>query len=355
MFNLLDHIRNQFKTDDSGEVICVGSSSKDVFFPVGGGVIMETPEDIASPRKIAFELGAKYQIENRFEAPGGCAVNVSQGLARLGIKSQCYTRIGDDEIGNWILGGLKKEEVGLDFVQVGKKCRSDLAVIIIDNQSGERTIFFNRDANEDLRILPENFKGAKWIFASALSGNKKESWQCHLGKIIGAAEKENANLILNPGQSNIKEDPAFMLAAVKKCQMLIANKDESLEIISSIGENIAKEKLVDEIFLIKKLKSLGPDVVIVTDGRKGAWACDKQNIVFTAATEDDPLDTTGAGDAFSSAFLAAHIKGKNLTESLRWGAANGGNTVRFYGAKKGLLSEQEIKKRISNIQIEILE
>lgn len=354
MFNLLDHIKNQFKTA-GGEVICVGSSSKDVFFPVGGGVIMDTPEDLVSPKKIAFELGAKYQVENRFEAPGGCAVNVSHGLARLGIKSRCYTRVGDDEIGNWILSELKKEGVGLDFIQVGEKCRSDLSVIIIDNPSGERTIFFNRDANENLKILPENFKGAEWIFASALSGNKEESWQSHLKKIIGAAEKENAGLILNPGQSNIKEDPAFILEAVKKCRILIANKDESLEIVSHIGENIAEENLVDEIFLIKKLKSLGPDVIVMTDGRKGAWACDKRNIVFAAATEDDPLDTTGAGDAFSGAFLAAHIKGKSPAESLRWGAANGGSAVRFYGAKEGLLSEQEIEKIISSIQVEILE
>jgi sugar/nucleoside kinase (ribokinase family) len=71
------------------KIICIGSSAKDIFFPTNEGKIFETPKDITSQRKIAFELGAKYHIENRFESLGGCAVNVACGLRRLGIESSC--------------------------------------------------------------------------------------------------------------------------------------------------------------------------------------------------------------------------------------------------------------------------
>ena len=41
-------------------VICIGASTQDIFFPTAEGKIIETPEDVTSQRKIAFELGAKY-------------------------------------------------------------------------------------------------------------------------------------------------------------------------------------------------------------------------------------------------------------------------------------------------------
>ncbi len=81
------------------KIICIGSSSKDIFFPTDEGVILETPEDLTSQRKIAFELGAKFRAEDRYEALGGCAANVAAGLARIGFETEYYTKIGDDDLG----------------------------------------------------------------------------------------------------------------------------------------------------------------------------------------------------------------------------------------------------------------
>ncbi len=64
------------------EVICIGSVSQDIFFPTSEGIVIETPEDITAKQKIAFELGGKYKVQDRYEAVGGVAANVSQGLAR---------------------------------------------------------------------------------------------------------------------------------------------------------------------------------------------------------------------------------------------------------------------------------
>ena len=94
------------------KIICIGSACKDVFFPTSEGRIVETPDEILSQKKIEFELGAKYKIEDRYEALGGCAVNVAVGLARLGTQVSCYSHIGNDHIADWILVELKKNNVG---------------------------------------------------------------------------------------------------------------------------------------------------------------------------------------------------------------------------------------------------
>ena len=67
------------------QVICIGSGSKDIFFPTTEGITQETPDDLTAQKKIIFELGAKYHIDNRFESLGGCAVNQACGLRRLGF------------------------------------------------------------------------------------------------------------------------------------------------------------------------------------------------------------------------------------------------------------------------------
>ena len=315
--------------------------------PTDKGTILDTPEDITSQKKLAFELGAKYQIDDRFEALGGCAANVSAGMARLGIKVACYTRIGDDMLGKWIGSELEKEKVNTDLIQTEKNCKSDLSAIIVNAKSGERTIFFNRDANEKLEIFPKKLKDTDWIFVSALNGD----WEKNLDAIISLIKKEKIKLAFNPGQRNIKDNPWKITEAIKNCDLLLLNKDEAIEITRNLQLTTSDEQLNKEVFLAEKLRELGPEIVVITDGLRGAWASGGKNLFYIQATEDSPTDTTGAGDAFSSAFLAGCFKGKKIEESLKWGAANGGNAVKFYGAIEGLLNIGSMEKSAGDIEV----
>jgi ribokinase len=334
------------------KVTCIGSSSKDIFFPISEGVVLETPEDLLSQKKITFELGAKYHVEDRYEALGGCAVNVACGLAKLGLDASVYTKIGDDSLGQWVLDGLRKENVQTDLIQEEKNILSDLSVAIVDQKSGERTIFCNRDANENLEIIPDKLSSADWIFVSALNGNEKESWEENLDKIIEAVSGK-IKLVFNPGPENIKTNPQEVIKACKAVEILMVNKDEALEIVSNLGDD-SGEKLNDEFFLIKELGKLGPNIITITDGMRGAWAYDGNLFLHADPISAKPIETTGAGDAYSSGFIAAFLKGKSLEEALKWGIINSGNSVQFYGAHEGLLSENQIKKEIEKVKVEII-
>lgn len=329
------------------KIICIGSSSKDIFFPTDKGITLDTPEDITSQKKFAFELGAKYQVDDRFEALGGCAANVSAGLARLGVEVFCYTKIGDDLLGEWIKHELKKNGVDVSLLQVEKDCRSDLSAIIVNAKSGERTIFFNRDANEKLDIFLDKIKSTDWIFVSSLNGN----WEKNIDTIINLAKKEEIKLAFNPGQRNIEENLQKIVAFIENCNLLLLNKDEAIEIISNLQPTASKQQLNEEVFLIKELGKLGPEIIALTGGIDGAWAFNNKNLFHVQATGNKPVDTTGAGDAFSSAFFAGYLKGLDITESLKWGTANGGSVVGFYGAIKGLLDTKSIEKSVENIEV----
>ncbi|MCX6765613.1 MAG: carbohydrate kinase family protein [Candidatus Moranbacteria bacterium] len=327
-------------------IICIGSTSKDIFFPTSDGIILDTPEDLTSQRKIAFELGAKYHIDDRFEALGGCAANVAGGLARLGLGASCYTTIGDDLAGEWIKNEFKKVGVDTSYLRRENDCQSDLSAIVVDKESGERVIFSNQKANAKLEFIPEKIENPEWIFIGDLSGK----WKENLAKIIEFAAKNKVHLAFNPRQKTIHDNVGKVIEAVHSCDLLLLNKDESIEIVSSLGKGFSTDQLNDEVTLIRTLKELGPRIVALTDGARGAWSYGGDKIFQAEAIVTEPLETTGAGDAFSSGFLAATIKGKDLNESLRWGIANGGSSVKFYGAHGGLLNEAEMSEKIKEIK-----
>lgn len=330
-------------------VVCIGSTSKDVFFPTGEGIVLETPEDLTAQRKVAFELGGKYRVDDRYEAVGGVAANVAQALAKLGIGSAVYSNIGGDEIGRWILSELKAAHVSTDFLTVDSESKSDLSAIIVLTQSGERTIFHNRDANEKLAVVPERLKGTEWFFVSALNGD----WKANLRKTLEAADTYGTSIALNPGQHNLREDPSLVLEAASKAEMLVLNKDEALELVMKSGVEASPDEFNDERFLMVALHRAGAKIVGMTDGARGAWGSDGKEIWRCAIGRvERVVDTTGAGDAFSAAFFAAHLLGKPLPDMLRYGIAESGSVVTEYGANGGLLSVDEIESRMMALQPE---
>ncbi len=318
------------------KVICIGNGSKDIFFPIKNAEIVESN----GKKMLAFEYKSKTQIEDRFEAPGGCAVNLSQGLAKLGVKSACYCRIGSDPDGDWIAKNLESADVDISLVQRDKDYKTDIAVIIVNEAESEATIILNRDANEQLEIKQEEIE-AEWIFvASSLSGD----WKGNLDKIKETAKEKNIRLAYNPGQSNIHEDLEKVREFLVGAEVLFVNRKEAKEIVS---ENSDDMKII-----LQKLQSLGAKVVAITDGDSGAYASNGAVTVFVPALKEKAIDSTGAGDAFASAFLASYIQGKNLDECLKRGIANGGSVVNFYGAQKGLLDEAGIVERIAGLNVE---
>ncbi|MFA4817468.1 MAG: carbohydrate kinase family protein [Parcubacteria group bacterium] len=328
------------------KIICIGSSGKDIFFPTAEGVILDTPEDLKSQKKIAFEMGAKYHIEDRFETLGGCAVNQSVGLLRLGVPAACYTVLGSDMVGEWIEKEIKKEGVNMDLL-IKEDCPSGLSAIIVDQKSGERIIFSNQEANERMKVVAEKMEGAEWISVSDLSGD----WQNILDEIMKVAHGSGAKVVFNPRGKNIQDDAGKVFEISRQCDVFFINKDEAIEILAAGKSQLDNQ---DEKYLIREIKNGGAKIVVMTDGTNGAWATDGQKIIFAEAQVKKAVDTTGGGDAFSSGFLAAYVKGKSLEECLQWGTANGGNSVKFYGGVEGLLRENEIEDKIKDIEVKNL-
>jgi len=329
-------------------VICIGSACKDIFFPTAEGKIIKTPGDLLSQEKIQFELGAKYKVEERYETLGGCAANVASGLSKLELDVSCYSHIGNDDVADWIVGELEKNNVDINLVARDEKEISDLSAIIVDKKSGDRVIFSNQKANAQLKIVPDQILSAEWFFIGDLHGG----WEEHLDAIIETAQEKKIKVAYNPRQANIHDNVEKVIQVASFSEVLFVNKDEAIEIASRMEKEFSKTDLNSEEFLLKELKKLEAAVIVITDGKRGAWATDGEKIVFAEGLVVPAVDSTGAGDAYSSGFLAGYINGRELSECLQWGIVNSASVVQFFGGTGGLLGEKDIVKQAESIKAE---
>jgi ribokinase len=325
------------------KIICVGSTGKDIFFPTSEGKIIETPQDLESQKKIAFELGAKIRIKDRFESLGGCAANVAVGFSRLGIEASCVSNVGDDSIGAWAIKELEKNKVGTEFIKIEKGKKSDFSAIVVDERSADRVIFTNKNSSGQLNLGKEIAQQADWIFLSDVHGD----WKNQVASVVELAKNENKKIAFNPREVYIKENPQEVIKTIADCEVVFVNKDEAIEIISSLGEKYSNEELNSEKFLLERLLSLGAKIVTLTDGKRGAWVFSDDEIISSGEVSvSTAVDSTGAGDAFASGFLASYVKEKEISECLKWGIAQSTSVVTHYGAIEGLLSEEEMLNKI---------
>ncbi len=333
------------------EIMCVGSCSQDIFFPSDEYVIYDTPEDITSKRKAAFEVGGKFRAPDRYEVIGGVAANTSIGLARLGVRSGCYTHLGQDMLGDWAVATLRAEKVSTDLVTREAGVKTDLSAIVVLTHSGDRIIFHNRTANERLVVKSASLTGIPWVLVSALNGRWKENVQA----ILAYLDQSGAKLALNPGQHNLKEDPDFFLSLLPRTEVLVLNKDEAIELLLRTEPTLERVQLDDERFLLETLLKKGARCIGLTDGERGAWATDGKEFLFAPIHALGAVkDSTGAGDAFTSGFLASHIRQWPLKRALATAILNSGGVVTEYGAIAGLQTAAACENRWSTVHTEAL-
>src|SRR3979409_1178227 len=120
------------------------------FAPVGFGLnavdhLIVVPEYPAFDTKVRF---TEYE-----KSAGGQTASAIVSLQRLGLKTAYAGRFGSDEDGRFGLRAMEYEGVNLDFAEMIDGADNQIAFILIDSRSGERTIIWDRD--ERLSYRPD--------------------------------------------------------------------------------------------------------------------------------------------------------------------------------------------------------
>ncbi len=323
-------------------IITIGGSTRDFFFVVGQDKlkVIKTPKDLTAQEKIMFEFGAKIAPEKTHFSFGGGATNSAVSMSRLGLKVSCYTRSGRQEDCGVIRGNLRTEMVDTRYLVCDTELQAGISFILIaEDKSLEHTVFAYRGANENLQINPTRKYPTKWFYLTSLSGN----WQKQLNNVYQIVTKQKIKLAWNPGGSQISAGHSKLKKILKVTEVFNVNKDEAIELALTAGRDKKQINSID--YLLKTIASWGPQTVVITDGLKGAYCYHQGKKYKQARYAMKRVDTTGAGDAFGSSFVAGLIKYKyDIRKALKLAAVNSSHVVAQYGTQAGLLTKKRLKR-----------
>lgn len=316
------------------KVITVGESTIDAFM-----TLEDEKQSLTYDREhntICFQHGDKIDV-NRYDFMiGGNATNVAVGLTRLGVKTTLCSETGDDEFSIKIRNLLASERIERLFVNQVHGA-SNFSVII--NFKAERTIFVQDVEREhDFQLTDVT---TEMVYLTSL-GRK---WEGPYKKIVDFAKEQDAALVFNPGSRQINEGRDTVEHVIKNTSILFVNKEEAEKLIfGKRKEDSSNDKeYIQE--LLKKLREMGPKTIIITNGRRGAYALDEaEGFHFQPMAPGEPVERTGAGDSFAAGFLAGALHGQNIQKSLHWGSLNAASVVAHIGAQAGLLRLDELKE-----------
>lgn len=284
---------------------------------------------------LALDYGAKIPIVDSFQALGGNAPNVAVAGAKLGLKSTVISTIGDDSNGRMILDHLHRFKVDTDFVTVEHNSSSRYSIIL--NYHEERTILSYSEKKN--YIWPEPVPASDWIYYTGLS----EGFETIHEKLIEHLDAHpTIKLSVNPGSYMLKYGLKQLQEVVKRSDLLIVNLEEAEKIA---GHTRTEAK--SEAGLIHELLAMGAEEVVLTDGGRGAWAGNKDVLWHLEPYPIKIVSKTGAGDAFSAAYIAARHFNHDIAHALQWGTANSSGVIGAHGPQAGLLDMRALEKMIA--------
>ena len=116
---------------------------------------------------ISYPIGTKILIKDLKFDVGGGATNTAVAFSRLGLKTGCICKIGDDEQGNDVLELLRKEKIKFLGTQI--KAKTGYSVIL-DSKEKNRTILTYKGVNNEIGLEDIKKFKTKWLYLSSLLG-----------------------------------------------------------------------------------------------------------------------------------------------------------------------------------------
>lgn len=256
------------------------------------------------------------------EFPGGKGANQAAAAAKAGATVRFCCGVGADDAGRSLLAGL--DSVGVDVTDAQTVDAPTGRALIAVDAAGENCIVVASGANNLVR--------AASVADAALSEGgclllQNEVPDAENAALAARAKRRGMTVVLNTAPWRTLSSQ--LLAAV---DVLVLNETELAGLAEEVLGEAAAETAVPEI--VAELAASHGLRCVVTLGAKGALvAGDKNSVINIAALAIEPVDTTGAGDAFSGVLAARLAIGATLEEALKYASVAGSLACTALGAQ----------------------
>ncbi|KAL2649657.1 hypothetical protein R1flu_017785 [Riccia fluitans] len=315
-------------------VVCFGEMLIDFVPTVGGLSLANAP---------AFK-----------KAPGGAPANVAVGIARLGGNSAFMGKVGDDEFGYMLVDILKENRVESRGVRFDPGARTALAFVTL-REDGEREFMFYRNPSADMLLsIPELdvelLQQASIFHYGSISLIAEPCRSAHL-KAMEIARNAGVLLSYDP---NLRlplwpsaEAARKGIKSIWDQADIIKISEEEITFLTEGGDPYSDEAAMSLWHPNLKL-------LLVTEGADGCRYYAKDFSGRVEGLKVNPVDTTGAGDAFVAGLLSALVRDLSLCqdetklrEALKFANACGAITTTERGAIPALPDRDTVMRLIN--------
>jgi len=301
------------------DVMTIGSATLDLFMKSGQFHLQPTEKGVL----LCEEYGSKIDIDEFEMHSGGAGTNTAVGFARMGFKTAAVVEIGSDVLGQIVWDELKRERIDTQFIVSQPDEPTAVSVLLISGEGGRSILTHRGNFRLAARDLPwEALLQTRWIHLSNVAGNKEL-----LLRLFDHLHESLVGLSWNPGRPELAMLARHELKISETlCDIFFVNKEE-WEVVRDVQ---------------KELLQSVPQVII-TDGKNGGEVYLKgEHQLHYDIAQVETKQETGAGDAFVSGYVSAHLLGFEMPECVEWGKREAASVVQFMGAKKGLLYRKDM-------------
>lgn len=291
-------------------------------------------EEAADGKRLSLPFSTKIPFDHAevLDAVGNSA-NTAVNFSKLGLKSSFVTNVGDDQAGRDMVVALAKNGVDTRFVKVNAGKNSNYHYVLW--YGDERTILIKHEKYDYHWPTFRPDELPEWVYFSSIS---EGALDYHDAVADWLDAHPTVKMAFQPGTFQLLAGKERLARIYKRTEVLAVNFEEAQQILDNHTRDIHE--------LFNGLHALGPNVVVITDGPAGSYASDGDNRFKMPIYPDPaaPVERTGCGDAYTSTFVAALIKGYPLEGALQWAPITPTNVVQYVGAQAGLLDEETLKE-----------
>jgi sulfofructose kinase len=268
-------------------------------------------------------LGNKERVVALSMQAGGQVATAMVTCRRLGLKVRYIGKVGDDPAGQLQLASLRREGLDLAGTKVVRGVPNQYAYIVVDQATGERTIFWDRDAR--LTLQPKEFKTAAITSARLLhlDGCDVEA------ALVAARAAHRAHIPVLADLDTVYKNVEGLFPYI---DYLIA----STQFLPAVTGHADPFKVLEYMAREYGVRTPG-----MTLGRDGALVYHAGRFVYSPGFVVETVDTTGAGDVFHGAFAYALLAGWDIARALDFSNAMAALNCTALGARGGIKSLAE--------------
>ena len=289
------------------------------------------------------QIGSRLEDIGTFaKSVGGSPANIAIGTARLGLKSGLITRVGDEQMGRFVLEQMRREGVALEGIRTDPQRLTALVLLAVEDEGVSPHIFYRTDCADmalDEEDIDEAFvsrAGAVVVTGTHFSRPNSEAAQ---RKAMRIAKKHGRRVAFDidyrPTLWGLTGHAAGFERYVKSgkvserlksvlpdCDLVVGTEEEVM--IAAGADNVLEA--------LRGIRAVSKATIVLKRGPMGCVVYEKEisnleNGIVGRGFPIEVYNVLGAGDAFMSGFLRGWLKGESLATAATWANACGAFAV----------------------------